>query len=168
MAKRLIADGLKGSALVEALNQRVSRHLRLNASAETLPNRDNRVELDPTLRDTAGVPRPRVSFALDDYTRTGLAEALAANRRIFDAMGATEVTWNEPYLSNAIIAGTTRMGHDPDRSVVDGKLRTHEHANLSICGASTHVTAPVNAPSLTITAMAYRLADALSAPDGLG
>ncbi len=168
VAKRLIADGLKGSALVEALNQRVSRHLRLNASAETLPNRDNRVELDPTLRDTAGVPRPRVSFALDDYTRTGLAEALAANRRIFDAMGATEVTWNEPYLSNAIIAGTTRMGHDPDRSVVDGKLRTHEHANLSICGASTHVTAPVNAPSLTITAMAYRLADALSAPDGLG
>ena len=167
VAKALIAAGLKGSALIEALNQRVSRHLRLNASAETLPDRDNRIELDPELRDAAGVPRPRVSFALDDYTRAGLAQALKVNQGIFAAMGATEVQDNAPYLSNAIIAGTTRMGHEPESSVVDPQLRSHEHANLSICGASTHVTAPVNAPSLTITAMAYRLADQLSAPGGM-
>jgi len=34
---------------------------------------------------------------------------------------------------------------------------------LYIVGPSTHVTAPVNAPSLTITALAYRLADYLTA-----
>lgn len=168
VAKQLIAAGLKGSALIEALNQRVSRQLRLNASAETLPRRTNRIDLDPQLRDAAGVPRPRVTFALDDYTRAGLSHALEVNRRIFGGMGATEVRWNAPYLSNAIIAGTTRMGHDPRRSVVDANLRTHDHPNLSICGASTHVTAPVNAPSLTITAMAYRLADRLAAPGALG
>ncbi|MDO9708403.1 FAD-dependent oxidoreductase [Paracraurococcus lichenis] len=166
-AKALIGRGLKGAALVRALNDRVSRHLRLNSSAETLPRRENRVELDPVLRDAAGIPRPRVTFALDDYTRHGLAKALDINRRIFRAMGATEVTAKPPYLSNAIIAGTTRMGRDPRHSVVAPDLRTHEHANLSILGASTHVTAPVNAPSLTIAALAYRLADRLTAPGGM-
>nr|WP_272877081.1 GMC family oxidoreductase [Neoroseomonas oryzicola] len=167
VARDLIAQGLKGSALVEGLNQRVSRHLRLNASAETLARRENRVELDPVLRDAAGIPRPRVTFALDDYTRRGLDEALKVNQRILDAMGATYVTWNAPYLSNAIIAGTTRMGRDPAVSVVGPDLRTHEHPNLSILGPSTHVSAPVNAPSLTVAAMAYRLADRLGAPGGL-
>lgn len=167
VARDLIAQGLKGSALREALSQRVARHLRLNASAETLARRENRVELDPVLRDAAGIPRPRVTFALDDYTRRGLAEALRLNRQVFEALGATEVRWNAPYLSNAIIAGTTRMGRDARHSVVDPDLRTHEHANLSILGPSTHVTAPVNAPSLTVAALAYRLADRLSAPGGL-
>jgi choline dehydrogenase-like flavoprotein len=143
----------------------------ISASAETLPNRDKRIDLDPELRDRAGVPRPRVTFALDPYTSAGLAEALKVNRDIFDAMGATETQFNAPYLSNAIIAGTTRMGHEEKGSVVNAHLRSNEHANLSICGASTHVTAPVNARSLTITAMAYRLADHLAdhlaAPGGM-
>ena len=167
LARTLIAQGLRGTALIEALNAAISRHLRLNASAETLPGRDNRVDLDPVLKDSAGVPRPRVSFALDDYTRAGLSNALEISRAILAAMGATEVVWNEPYLSNAIIAGSTRMGRHRETSVVDADLRTHDHVNLSICGASTHVTAPVNAPSLTIAAMAYRLAGRLLAPGGM-
>ncbi len=167
LARDLIAQGLKGSRLIGALNERVARHLRLNASAETLPRRENRVELDPVLRDSAGIPRPRVTFALDGYTKQGLAEALRMNRQVFEAMGATEVTWNAPYLSNAIIAGTTRMGRDPATSVVAPTLRTHEHANLSILGPSTHVTAPVNAPSLTVAAMAYWMVDRLAMPGAL-
>lgn len=167
LAKDLIAQGLKGTALIEALNATISRHLRLNSSAETLPDRDNRIDLDPTLKDSAGIPRPRVSFGIDAYTQAGLDYALTINKAIFDAMGATGVTCNAPYLSNAIIAGTTRMGRVKETSVVDPHLRTHDHANLSICGASTHVTAPVNAPSLTIAAMAYRLAENLTAPGGM-
>lgn len=167
LAKALIAQGLKGSRLIGALNERIARHLRLNASAETLPRRENRVDLDPALRDSAGIPRPRVTFALDGYTTQGLAEALRVNRQVFEAMGATEVTWNAPYLSNAIIAGTTRMGRDPATSVVAPTLRAHEHANLSILGPSTHVTAPVNAPSLTVAAMAYWMVDRLAMPGAL-
>ena len=77
-------------------------------------------------------------------------------------MGADNVTSDTPYLSNAIIAGTTRMGTDPATSVVNTDLQTHQHANLDILGASTHVSAPVNAPSLTIAAMGIRLAEHLS------
>ena len=73
-------------------------------------------------------------------------------------MGATDVESNDPYLSNAIIGGTARMGYDPKTSVVDTDLVAHDHRNLYILGSSAHVTAPVNAPSLTIAALAIRAA----------
>jgi choline dehydrogenase-like flavoprotein len=158
LAKKLIAEGLFGQALAHRINDEVSRHLRLNSSAEVLPDASNRIELDET-HDSAGVPKPRITFRMDDYTKTGLAAGLEVNRSIFAAMGAPEVQTNEPYLSNAIIAGTTRMGTDAKSSVVDTDLVSHDHRNLYILGSSTHVTAPVNAPSLTIAALAIRAAD---------
>jgi glucose dehydrogenase len=163
LAKALIKQGLKGAALSTALHDEIARHLRLNSSAETLPDRNNRITLDPHNRDSAGIPRPKIYFRSDAYTRKGLDNARAVNERIFAALGATAVRSNQPYLSNAIIAGTTRMGANPKTSVVDQNLRTHDHPNLYIVGPSTHVTAPVNAPSLTVTALAYRLADFLTA-----
>ena len=161
LARELIQTGLKGTALVAALRDGMARHLRLNSSAETLPARANRITLDPSARDSAGVPRPLIRFVMDDYTKRGLTGAVAVNRQIFAALRARDVRVGEPYLSNAIIAGTTRMGRDRQTSVVDANLRTHDHANLYIVGPGTHVTAPVNAPSLTVTALAYRLAAAL-------
>jgi choline dehydrogenase-like flavoprotein len=166
LAKEKIAAGLKGSVLIAELKDEMSRHLRLNSSAETLPDRDNRITLDARNLDSAGIPRPVVRFVLSDYTTRGLAAALKVNQQIFSELGATKVSSNDPYLSNAIIAGTTRMGRDPKDSVVDPNLRTHDHPNLYVVGTGTHVTAPVNAPSLTIAALAYRLADFLTARFG--
>ena len=166
VAAEKITAGLKGTALIAALKDEVSRHLRLNSSAETLPDRNNRITLDAGNPDPAGIPRPRIRFVMDDYTTRGLEAALKVNRQVFDLLGATKVSSSDVYLSNAIIAGTTRMGRDPKTSVVDANLRTHDHANLYIVGPGTHVTAPVNAPSLTVTALAYRLADHLMARHG--
>lgn len=157
LAHDLIDQGLVGQALAQAINDRVSRHLRLNSSAEVLPDANNRVELaDET--DTAGIPKPRVTFRMDDYTRAGLAEGAEVNRRVFAALGVEQMQSNDPYLSNAIIGGTTRMGTDPRTSVVDTDLVAHQHRNLYILGTSAHITAPVNAPSLTVAALAIRAA----------
>ena len=163
LAAKLIGDGLKGPALIGKLKADLSRHLRLNSSAEILPDRDNRVTLDEKQPDSVGVPRPAIRFVMDDYARRGLAAALEVNRTIFQLLGASQVDHSEPYLSNAIIAGTARMGLNSKTSVVGPNLRTHDHPNLYIVGSSTHVTAPINPPSMTITALAYRLADFLSA-----
>ncbi|WP_366556708.1 GMC family oxidoreductase [Aquibaculum sediminis] len=158
LAKKLIGEGKRGPELARAVAEQVSRHLRLNSSAEILPDPDNRVELAEE-RDSAGVPKPQVTVHMDDYTRRGLEEAEELNRRIFEALGATEVQSNEPYLSNAIIGGTTRMGEDPTRSVVGTQMVAHDHTNLFILGTSTHITAPVNAPTLTVAALAIRAAE---------
>jgi choline dehydrogenase-like flavoprotein len=158
LAKELVDQGVRGVALSRRIDDVLSHQLIANASAEILPNRDNRIELDTSL-DSAGVPRPRITYRLDDYTKRGLARALVANRKIFAALGATDVAWDTPYLSTAIIGGTTRMGRDPKTSVVDANLVAHDHPNLYLLGASAHVTAPINPPTLTIAATAIRAAD---------
>lgn len=162
LAKTLIDQGYTGQALASEIDRQVSRHLRLNTSAEVLPRAENRIELDE-MRDSAGIPKPRITFNMDDYTKGGLAVGLDMNRQIFARMGVPDVSSNTPYLSNAIIAGTTRMGADPDASVVDPDLVSHQHRNLYVIGTSAHVTAPINAPSLTVTALAIRAAEHLAA-----
>lgn len=157
LAKSLIAKGMTGAELARQINHQVARHLRLNSSAEVLPDWNNRIEL-ADVTDSSGVPKPKVTFRMDDYTKNGLAKAMEVNRQIFSAMGASDVESNDPYLSNAIIGGTARMGTDPKTSVVDTDLVAHDHRNLYILGSSAHVTAPVNAPSLTIAALAIRSA----------
>jgi choline dehydrogenase-like flavoprotein len=162
LASQLAGEGLRGPALARRIQEEIAHDLIANASAEILPERDNRIELDTSL-DSAGIPRPRIVYRVDDYTKRGLANALTVNRTIFAALGATDVAWDKPYLSTAIIGGTTRMGRDPKMSVVDSNLMAHDHSNLYLLGASTHVTAPINPPTLTIAALAIRAADHLLA-----
>ncbi|MEQ9259805.1 MAG: GMC family oxidoreductase [Roseovarius sp.] len=165
LSKQLIAKGLRGAALVEALDSQISRHVRLNSSAETLGSPENRITLSDQL-DSAGIPKPRIAFTVDDYTQAGIDVATKISREVLSRMGAEDVQTNAPYLSNAIIGGTTRMGTDPANSVVTPDLRSHQHDNLYILGAGTHVSCPVNAPSLTIAALAIRLAGHLGARAG--
>ena len=158
-AKDLIKQGLKGGALIQQLRHEVARHLRLNSSAETLPDINNRIEVDFEQLDSAGIPKPKVTFTVDEYTKKGLAKALEVNKKILAALQATDIRWDTPFLSSAIIGGTTRMGNDPKTSVVSAELRAHDHPNLFITGTSTHLTAPVNAPTLTVAANSLRVAE---------
>jgi choline dehydrogenase-like flavoprotein len=53
--------------------------------------------------------------------------------------------------------GTTRMGDDPSRSVVDRDCRVHGYDNLSIAGSSVFPTSGWANPTLTLMALAHRL-----------
>ncbi len=55
--------------------------------------------------------------------------------------------------------GTTRMSQDPRTGVVDKNCRVHEVRNLYIAGSSVFPTAGMANPTLTIVALAVRLAD---------
>jgi choline dehydrogenase-like flavoprotein len=57
--------------------------------------------------------------------------------------------------------GTTRMSADPRLGVVDASTRVHGVANLFIAGSSVFPTAGSANPTLTIVALALRLADHL-------
>lgn len=160
LSAQLIAQGLRGEALVSALNDQIARHVRLNSSAETLGDPNNCITLSDQV-DSAGIPKPRIQFTVDDYTRAGMKVAADVSTEVLTRMGAKDVQKNTPYLSNAIIGGTTRMGTDPAHSVVSPDLQCHQHDNLYIVGPSTHVSCPVNAPSLTVAALAIRLAEHL-------
>jgi choline dehydrogenase-like flavoprotein len=57
--------------------------------------------------------------------------------------------------------GTTRMSTNPKDGVVDADCRVHGLANLFVAGSSVFPTAGAGTPTLTIVALAIRLADHL-------
>jgi gluconate 2-dehydrogenase alpha chain len=86
--------------------------------------------------------------------------------------GASE-TWHaaESLVEARHCCGGTRMGDDPDSSVVDRFGFSHEVPNLGLLGASTFPTTGGVNPTLTLQALAWRTArrlvdgwDAIPAP----
>jgi choline dehydrogenase-like flavoprotein len=55
--------------------------------------------------------------------------------------------------------GTTRMHDDPRHGVVDRHCRVHGVSNLYVAGSSTFPSVGYANPTLTIVALAIRLAD---------
>jgi choline dehydrogenase-like flavoprotein len=157
-AARLAATGLRGAALDKAVADRIAREFLIGGSAEVLPDPANRVQPDFSQRDALGQPRPRIHYAVSDYTLRGLAESQKRLRPIVDALGCTEVREVGPAVNTSVIAGTARMGTDPRTAVVDADLRSHDHPNLYLLGSAVFPTAAAVPPTLTIAALSLRLA----------
>lgn len=163
----MLARGLRGADLREAMTDHLARQVALVSSCEELPERENRVLCDSSRPDALGVGRPRISYRIGDYTRRGLPQAEALHAAIFREMGATEVGHQQPAADSAYLLGTTRMGDDPASSVVDRDLRCHGHHNLFLVGGNVFPTSGSAPPTLTVAALALRLADHLLAhPNG--
>ena len=87
--------------------------------------------------------------------------SLRFSREILEAAGARQVCWTG--IASTHVQGTCRIGDDPSRSVVDRNGESHDVRRLFVGDASAIPrTLSVN-PSLTIMALATRLADHLAA-----
>ena len=100
----------------------------------------------------------RITFDIGENERRLIAFLQGRAHRLAAAMGATR-TWRRPALTGPISThdvGGTRMGHDPQRSVVDGFGAVHDTPGLTIVGGSSFVSLPAVNPALTILALALR------------
>ena len=79
-----------------------------------------------------------------------------------DPLDDTTAEWPETLLWGWHHMGTTRMHDDPKLGVVDGNCRVHSLSNLYVAGSSVFPTGGSDLPTLTIVALAVRLADHLS------
>ena len=161
-AAELANQGLRGKDLDQALRQLTTRHVRLASLVEQLPDANNRVTLDSERRDIYGVPLPRLSYSIDSYVQAGLAAARTAHEEIYERLGVSEKHHSPNAQGAGHIIGTLRMGLDAKNSVVDGELRSHDHPNLFISGSSVFPTSATANPTLTIAALALRLADTIA------
>jgi len=156
-----LTDGEWGDELRERVADRYGNHLTVGALIEQTPRRENRVALDPSTTDDHGNPVPKIHWELDDRTRRTLRRANAIQEAILAELDA-EITW-QIGPENAGPAfhhmGTTRMGTDPEASVVDERLRTHDLTNLWLAGSSVFPTGGAMNPTLTIAALSLRAAD---------
>ncbi len=158
VATDLIAQGIRGKALVEQMNAMVSRQIRFANLIEQMPNPENRVVPAFDQLDAIGIPRPRIYYQIDDFVHQGMAEARRISQRIFETMGASRIEHGEDPEGAGHVMGTYRMGNDPKRSVVNAQQRSHDHANLFLLGSGTFPSGGTADPTLTIAALALRAA----------
>ncbi|MEJ1938919.1 GMC family oxidoreductase, partial [Nostoc sp. NIES-2111] len=109
-----------------------------------------------------GVPLPRLTYHIDSYVQAGLAAARTAHDEIFERLGVSEKHHSPQVQGAGHIIGTLRMGSDAATSVVDGDLRSHDHPNLFIAGSAVFPTSATANPTLTIAALALRLAERIA------
>jgi choline dehydrogenase-like flavoprotein len=106
----------------------------------------------------------RFDVAWNENERRRLDAALAFSREVLERAGAREICWSG--IASTHVQGSCRMGDDPTASVVDRNGETHEVRRLFVGDASLIPrTLSVN-PSLTIMALATRLAEHLDADIG--
>jgi len=153
---------------------------------EQPPDPANRVGLIEGERDALGLPRARLDWrigAAERHTARVMADALetALDRAGIDEferagwLDDPDADWPaDPTISSHPFGGyhhmgTTRMHPDPRHGVVDADCRLHGVDNLYIAGSSVFPTGGWSNPTLTIIALALRLAEHLrAAPDRAG
>lgn len=140
--------------------------LTLRAQGEQAPNRESRVTLG-SRRDDLGVPVPRVTWRMvDDDLRSIEASAQVVDS-VLRSTGLGRVEWTARLDSTTLIEGlyhhlgTTRMHADRRQGVVDADCRVHSVDNLFVTGSSVFPSYGASNPTLTIVAIAVRLADRL-------
>ncbi|WP_067829092.1 GMC oxidoreductase [Nocardia inohanensis] len=144
--------------------------VELRCMVEQAPDPESRITLSDRV-DRFGMPLPRVNWRLsaqEDRTVRRAAELLAGE---FARLGFTPPELDDWVREDSSLpvrltdwahpTGATRMSADPRAGVVDADCRVHGMENLWIAGSSVFPTNGHANPTLTIVALAVRLADKL-------
>ncbi|WP_194819638.1 FAD-dependent oxidoreductase [Nocardia sp. XZ_19_385] len=146
--------------------------IELRCMVEQVPDPDSRVTLSDRV-DRLGVPLARIDWrvheqedttvrraaalAVEEFARLGYAKpALYDWARVGSTLSTQLTDWAHP-------TGTTRMAARPEAGVVDTDCRVHGVENLYLAGSSVFPTTGHANPTLTLVALAVRLADTLRA-----
>ena len=139
----------------------------LDIMAEQAPNPESRVRLGRR-RDRLGMPTTVLDWRLGERDWASIRRTVELLGDSLREAGIGEVvpTLSEssppsPVYGNWHHLGTTRMHRDPAHGVVDERCRVHGVDNLYISGGSVLPTGGYANPTLTIAALALRLADHL-------
>jgi choline dehydrogenase-like flavoprotein len=154
----------------------------LSMVGEDMPQLANRVDLDPKLRDVHGLPVPRITYSAHRHEIAAslfygpmlqaicaaspghVASAFVPVGVLVEQSGGFGSPLAGP-ASTAHIMGTARMGDDPATSVVDAFGRLHDVDNVYLADGSVFTSAGGFNPTVTIMALALRMARHLSGTD---
>jgi len=145
-------------------------HVNVSTRIDPAPARDSRVALSESKSDALGQPQIEVDWRLSDIDKRSavraaeiLGEELGSSGlgRLQLLVDDADSGWPADLAGGFHHVGTTRMSEDPRQGVVDGNCKVHGIANLHIAGSSVFATPGSGSPTMTIVALALRLADHL-------
>lgn len=132
---------------------------------------ESRITLGDTV-DAYGLPEPVVDWRVTEQEVGTMRRYAAYLREEFERMGLTGVGWAAGMSEEGATLegmedarhamGGACMGSDPRTSVVDAEMRVHGVGNLSVASAATFPDGSPQLPTLTMAALALRLAERLA------
>jgi choline dehydrogenase-like flavoprotein len=151
-----------GSGFHKELRKRLNHSAMWGIICEDLPEEENRIVLDPNLRDSDGIPAPKIVYRMSENSRRLLQFHLTRARESLEAAGAYQ-TVVAPLIRETgwHLLGTAKMGQNPDTSVVNAWGRCHDVANLYIFDGSVWPSSSGMNPTATIAALSLRCAEHL-------
>lgn len=150
-----------GDDLLETLRDSYGNTLEVTGLVQQEARPDNRITLDPSRTDDHGNPVPEIHWSISDRDRQAVERATDIQRSLLEALDA-DIEWVVGPDSTGPAAhhmGTTRMGEAQETSVVDPRCQTHDLDNAWIASSSVFVSVGAMNPTLTIAALALRVAD---------
>ncbi len=168
-----IIDGARTRITNDFYVPRLTGHgdIHVHAKIEQSPNPDSRVLLDAE-RDALGMQRVKLDWRMTELDKKSLtttvqsfAAALGSRAqgrlRVDETLVAGKPDWPNDVAWGYHHIGTTRMSDSRDTGVVDANCRVHGVRGLYVAGSSVFPTGGYINPTLTIVALAIRLADHL-------
>ncbi len=161
-------NGGYGAGLKQDIRNIYGATVGIAGRGESVPQYDNYCEIDPTVVDKFGIPVLRFNYNWTDYEVKQAKHMQETFEEVFDAMGAT-VMGKKPGADTKygleapgrIIheVGTTRMGNDPNTSVLNKYSQAHECDNLFVVDAGPFVSQADKNPTWTILALSMRTSE---------
>jgi choline dehydrogenase-like flavoprotein len=136
----------------------------LTGFGEVLPRWENRVEIDPNVKDIYGIPVLRIYMKDSDNERAMIKDMGDSAGEMLEAAVAKNIrTYANPSAPRWALheAGTARMGRDAKKSVLNQFQQTHDVKNLFVMDASGFTSNPCQNPTLTIMTLCVRSCDYL-------
>lgn len=169
LRKRTFAERKFPSVILKNRSNRFS----LEVHSEQFPNPESRIMLADSC-DALGMRRVRVDWRYLPADIESVSRTLTVFANEFERSGVARLEFDPDTLEQDLTRfgaygghhiGTARMGKDPQSSVVDRNCRVHSTNNLYIASGAVFPTSSQANPTLTIIAMALRLADHLLMQD---
>ncbi len=152
-----------GNAAKDADRDYFLHSMKIGMILQDLPQETNRVDLDPQVTDSWGLPVARITNKPHANDTAMSKWQIDKNVEILEAAGAVRtmpVYLGDEFTGNACHQhGTVRMGTDPAKSVLNEWAQAHSVENLFVLDGSGFATALGVNPTLTIMAHSWRAAD---------
>jgi choline dehydrogenase-like flavoprotein len=163
-----ITGGGYGKQLKDDYRRFYGATVGFSGRGEMVPNADSYCEIDPTVVDRWGIPVLRFHFKWTDHEYKQVKHMQETFRAIIHEMGGTPLTpmpsKEEGYgiePGGRIIheLGVTRMGNDPQTSVLNKQCQAHDVKNLFVADGGPFVSQADKNPTWTILALAMRMSE---------
>ncbi len=160
-----------GKDFKKSVRDHAGAFISMGGFGEVLARYENYVEIDPEQKDRWGIPVLRFNYKFGDNERKMAKDMTESAKQMFEDAGIQIVGVDDEVLTEGWSIhemGTSRMGSDPKKSVVNQHQQSHDVKNLFVVDGSTHVSAANQNPTWTIMALCWRSCDYLADQLGKG